>query len=388
MTTTKEKQTRFCFLLIILVLIIPIILMMPKLIATMIETPYNHDIMIDEARSFCKMYDDSVKDRENPMSGIIVVVSETKSNLGMELTDRFKRLGATVVSTDIDCNDLNSASKSIDSIVDRFHKIDFLIHTGNLCLWPLSSQSLINNIRSITSTSVQGYDMIFAGNYISAFLMTQKLLPSLERSKFGTMVQFQHPASTVVDGSLLEIDNLSKSNPAASVLLQNQDNFFSALLHLPNQFAYAKLAGVLQHQVYGRDYPNIRTIELPLGWIDRGVNDFFKRLFQTESSHTTKTGSIIPSALINDEDLQDDLYDWSQRAIQKWLPTDDKLKTGDWLKLGQHRTEKIAPVDKSEKNYVDEFLSSGHTAAMVTGTTLALMALKVRVTCGSTWWSV
>ena len=363
---------------------------MPKLIATMIETPYNHDIMIDQARSFFQMHDDSVKDKENPMSGIIVVVSETKSNLGIELTGRFERLGATVVSTEIDCNDLNSASKSIDSIVDQFHKIDFLIHTGNLCLpvWPLSSQSLINNIKSIASTSVQGYDMIFAGNYISAFLMTQKLLPSLERSKFGTMVQFQHPASTAVDGSLLEIDNPSKSNPAASVLLQNQDNFFSALLHLPNQFAYAKLAGVLQHQVFVRDYPNIRTIELPLGWIDSGVNDFFKCLFQTESSQTANTGSIISSALVNDEDLQDDLYDWSQRAIHKWLATDGKLTIGDWLKIGQHYTEKIAPVDQSEKNYVVEFLSSGHTAAMVAGTTLTLMALKARATYGSTWWSV
>jgi hypothetical protein len=233
--------------------------------------------------------------------------------------------------------------------------------------------------------------MIFAGNYISAFLMSQKLLPSLERSKFGTMVQFQHPASTFVDGSLLEIDNPSKSNPAASVLLQNQYSFFSALLHLPNQFAYAKLAGVLQHQVFVRDYPNIRTIEFPLGWIDRGVSGFFKRLFQTESSHTTNNDSIISSALINDEDLQDDLYDWSQRAIWKWIATDDKLTTDDWLKIGHHRTRKIAQFDKSEKNYFVEYMASGQTAAMVTGTALALMALKVRATWytgGSTWWSV
>ena len=39
--------------------------------------------------------------------------------------------------------------------------------------------------------------------------------------------------------------------------------------------------------VFVRDYPNIRTIELPLGWIDSGVNDFFKCLFPYPPDYLT-----------------------------------------------------------------------------------------------------
>jgi len=56
------------------------------------------------------------------MKGIVVVVSETESNLGKEIEARFDELGATVVAsvkTTMDCTDLESVSKSVDSLVER-----------------------------------------------------------------------------------------------------------------------------------------------------------------------------------------------------------------------------------------------------------------------------
>jgi len=377
------RQLYFYLLLIIIILVI---LLISNFLTTMMEAPYNHEIMIDQARSFFKLNDDeSVEKSQKPMMGIIVAVSETKSNLGKELADRFERLGATVASAEIDCSNLNNASETIDATFDQYRRIDFLIHTGNLCLWPVSSQSITDNVKYIVSTSLQGYDMLFAGNYISAFLMTQKLIPFLERSRLGTVVQFTSPIfSTVVDGSLLEVDTSSESNPPASKLLQNQGSFISALLYLPSQFAYVKLAEILQYQVFVRDYPNIRSIEFPLGWMNREVDGFFKLLFEAENSHAmADTGTIISSALIDDEDLQEDLYEWSQRAISKWLAIDDDfLERGDWLKRGHqfsHTTSTILHKDdKSDKISVVEYLSSGQTAAIVTGTTLAWMILKLK----------
>ena len=184
----------------------------------------------------------------------------------------------------------------------------------------------------------------------------------------------------------------SKNNPPpASILLQNQGSFLSALLYLPSQFAYVKFAEILQYQVFVRDYPNIRTIEFPLGWIDRSVDRFFKLLFEAETSDAVADDigtNIISSAFIDDEDLQEDLYEWSQHAISKWLAIDDDdiLGTGDWLKRGHQFTHTntgstILHKDDTSNKIISvvEYLSSGQTtAAIVTGTTVAWMIFQLK----------
>ena len=441
-----RKRIYVCSLLTALSVLIIVILLIPTVMMTMMNDPpssldYNHDedVIMNRARTFFGVLpkDDNNGDGNEeckancsntimPMTGIVVVVSETNSQLGKELKYHFERLGATVASTDINnCNDLNSVSELIDSLLDSHGKIDYLIHTGNLCLFPspsilsLSPASInnyyhnylnivqhIGSMISSSSSAIHGYDMLFTGNYIAAFLMTQKLIPYLEQSRFGTVVQFASSLATldVLDGSSLEIDGSNDSSPpTASVLLhQKQRRFVPSFLYLPVQYAYIKLATILSQRAFGRDYPNIRTIEfnnLSWSWIiqdrrSKEINDFFRNLFDAKADASS---SNVSSKLIENENLQEDLYEWSLHAVSKWIATDSSsgsinnanLSTGYWIKKGilfgseSSSSSHVRRNNKKEATSIFEYrLSmSETTTAVVTGTTLAWMAIKAK----STW---
>jgi len=375
--TAKSYQTRFFSLLSRL---LPAVLLMHWFVSKVLVTPYNHDTARERAQTFFR-----AESTESPMEGITVIVSETESKLGSAIEDRFARLGATVASIDIDCNDLNSVADSVDSVVEKFGMIDFLIHTGNLCLLPRTDQTMNDNIESITSTTLQGHDALFAGNYLSSFLVTQKILPRLEQSRFGTLVQFTSPASAFVDGSQLKIESSSSEDintgprPAASLLLQQQETYFSTLLHLPLEFAYAKLSEILQHRVLTRAYPNIRTMEISRGWRingEGGADDFFDRIFGTEE------GGAIPSstAIGNDEDLQDSLYEWSQNAVWKWVAPPTPAPIIELL-LGSPigpQIGTIRPMDTTGESPAAVTYFPANTVSVVTSSALFLLAMKAK----------
>eukprot|EP00536_Pseudo-nitzschia_multiseries_P006882 jgi/Psemu1/16368/gm1.16368_g len=258
-----RRQIRFCNLLSLL---IPVVLLIPLLLLP--EMPHHHDSLVDRANVFFLVETEDMK--ETPMKGITVVVSETTSSLGRQLEATFGRLGATVASLEFDCADLGSVSEAADTLLESHERIDFLVHTGNACIVPQKGEqaaTIHETLHFVASTkTVQGYDALYAGNYLSSVLVTQKLLPKLERSPFGTLVQFSSPYSTLVDGSLLETsgDDPSEPPPAGRLLQQPQQTerfrFVSTLARLPVQFAYAKLSEVLQHRLIARAYPNIRTM--------------------------------------------------------------------------------------------------------------------------------
>ena len=336
-----------------------------------------------------------------PMDGIHVVLSENDSKLGSTIRDRFVRLGATVASVDdegIDCTDLDSVAKSVDSVVEKLnHKIDFLIHTGNLCLGG-GVGGIGNTVESVASESVQGYDVLFAGNYLSSFLVTQKTLSHLEQSRFGTVVQFSSPISTLVDGSKLKIVDSSDAGgrPEASALLQQQSSHLSTMLRLPLGFAYAKLSEILQHKVISRIYPNIRTIEVTTGWTsglmygEGSANDFFDQVFRKEEGEEflPSSTSVTTSIVAENEDLQNDLYEWSQTAVWNWISPPAQPPIAEKI-MGTHLI--AGNADEENSSAVASSLFPASTAAMVTSSTLALLAVKVKNLAwdsnGNTWLS-
>ena len=125
------------------------------------------------------------------------------------------------------------------------------------------------------------------------------------------------------------------------------------------------------------------------------INDFFRNLFDTEAD--ASSSSYVSSKLIENENLQEDLYEWSLRAVSKWIATDsssgstnENLSTGDWIKKGilfgsesSSSSRNVRRNNKKEATSIFEYrLSiSETTTAVVTGTTLAWMAIKAK----STW---
>lgn len=361
----------------LLLLLIPI-----TLLVALFTTSYNPDKTLERANVF---FETSGSDK--PMQGITVVVAETESKIGKVMEERFGNLGATVASIQIDCHDLTSVSESIDALLKQVDSVDFLVNTGNMCIAQNKDQTVMENMKSITSKTVQGYDALYAGNYLSSFLMTQKLLPKLEQSRFGTLVQFTSGLSMLVDGSRLKMDSASE-NPVVSTLLQHDvDNTVLSMMKLPVQYAYAKLSEALQHRVIARSYPNVRTMEVSdaNGFISRevGINNFFYGVFEQELKDT----KLPPSMIIDNEDLQDSLYEWSQNAVWKWVAPPSP-SVSDML-LGRGKGVSSTSInEESSMTMITQYLPSAQTFTVVTGGALAMMAMKTSSWGpGRYWWS-
>jgi len=353
---------------------------------------YDHEKSLEKAQHFFETTTREGTDAAVstlPMEGIHVVLSENDSNLGSTIQDRFVRLGATVASIDdegIDCSDLDSVAESVDALVKKLdRKVDFLIHTGDLCLkGGVSKQAF----ESFASESVQGYDNLFSGNYLSSFLVTQKILSHLEESRFGTLVQFSSPISKLVDGSKLEIiDGSSDSRrPEASVMLQQKQSYFSTMLRLPVGFAYAKLSEILQHKVLSRTYPNIRTMEITTGWTnellrgEESADDFFDKVFRKPEEgkeFLLSSTSAINDKIAENKGLQDDLYEWSQTAVWSWVAPPTHAPIAARI-LGTHLIASNPEEESNSAVAASSSYISSNILAMVTSSTLALLAVKAK----------
>jgi NAD(P)-dependent dehydrogenase (short-subunit alcohol dehydrogenase family) len=239
------------------------------------------------------------------------------------------------------CWDLATVSKSVDDIVDRFGgRIDFLVHTGNLCLEQKSifSSLLAGGAAAVGRPTSQGYDGMFGGNFMSAFLITEKLLPHLELSKYGTIVQFTSPiAAGIGDRSRLEVTTAGPINSSSVATTTDngrkgggrppvsvQISKFATLLSLPVQLATVKLAERFLARTLARTYPNIRVLEIPRRWWWVGPTEataFFDRIFERELDGND--GLLSPTSCSDPSEdeigLQDDLYLWCQDATRPWF---------------------------------------------------------------------
>ena len=161
--------------------------------------PYEHDhhSIGSLARGF-------VDPNQTPLKNVVAVVTGPTSGIGLETSKTLLTQGATVlgigrnpkslarvadevadlpgkfVTFKADLSDLSAVSSAADEILAEYTSIDFLvnnagIHYGN----PMQTNKI--DIESKT----KGYDLCFVTNYLSHFLLTEKLLPALEKSNLA-----------------------------------------------------------------------------------------------------------------------------------------------------------------------------------------------------------
>jgi len=145
-----------------------------------------------------------------------------------------------------------------------------------------------------------------------------------------------------------------------------------------------------------------------IGGGEGGLNSFFDRVFQTEdeedsSTNNNNNNAVRSSAAVDNEDLQEILYEWSQNAVWEWVSTSSNSRSSaiDFL-LGSPlgHTGSILPVEsssstikgnKSTVNAAAAYLPSAHqTLTAVTSGALALVAMKAKNLASSStssWWS-
>lgn len=208
---------------------------------------------------------------EAPLNGITVVITGPTSGLGLGLAKKLHGLGATIIavgrsatklaklseevgegagastSTDdnkkrlipivADFKDLDSVSAAADEIKSKFKRIDYLVNNAGI------------HDTTRSSSTPQGYDLVFGVNYLSPFLLTEKLLPNLEQSSLqngARIIQISSSMHFKTNGSSL-VPNIAASLPPSA----SQPS--SSIAHGIRSYGASKLAQIYHSRALARE---------------------------------------------------------------------------------------------------------------------------------------
>eukprot|EP00536_Pseudo-nitzschia_multiseries_P003695 jgi/Psemu1/186455/e_gw1.58.23.1 len=284
-----------------------------------------------------------------PMEGKIAVITGAAGGIGGELARAVFRLGGTVIALDrniaglealqqdlVEANcdngpvnqdekrcsndaasandardrivlvqtnheDLSSVAFSAESIISRFNRIDLLINNAGICYDA-------NAPKKRATVSAHGKDLAFTVNYLSHFLLTEKLMPNL--SNGGRVVHITSTFHWKVDGSEL----LPSETDGVPVAYQS-DPEKQGPDHFGRSYANTKLAQIWHSRAIAKRLPEgcSSVCACPL-WAATGIAGEQGRKFLSEYAFSVSdcgpgVTSAINAMLRTDDELGDALND-------------------------------------------------------------------------------
>jgi NAD(P)-dependent dehydrogenase (short-subunit alcohol dehydrogenase family) len=160
--------------------------------------------------------------------------------------------------------DLSSVASTAELIKSRYNHIDLLINNAGMTFPTDIHQQLTmeeegnNNRKNVISA--HGKDLVFTVNYLSHFLLTEKLLPNLcsshnndnnnNNKEDGRIVHITSTYHWKVDGSELMIPDVSLDNNDGPIAYQS-DPKKQSLKHFERSYANTKLAQLWHSRAIG-----------------------------------------------------------------------------------------------------------------------------------------
>ena len=248
----------------------------------------------------------------SPLDGVNIAITGPTSGIGIGLARYLHGLGATIIAIGrspsklqalqaaldgdadnrnnkrrvetfvADLTDLSSVARAADEIASRFDSISYLINNAGLHY----TNDLILGFRRKHATQ-QGYDRCFGVNYLSHFLLTEKLLPLLSKSDQDSprIIQMSSSFHWLSDGSDLVAssgDDTTISSPRAS------DGDAKSFFHRERSYANSKLAQIMHGRSLSRKIKQggskVRVVSVCPGWVATNVagsSGFSKMFLQT-----------------------------------------------------------------------------------------------------------
>lgn len=226
-------------------------------------------------------YAESSKETQAPLADKIVLVTGATSGIGLALTRALVKLGAQVVAVgrsstkltnlreelpsiqtvQMDLTNLVSVATAADSLVESFPRIDILINNAGMHdgVWNLFG----------SPQNPQGYDTVFTVNYLSHFLLTEKLSQSLANSTKPVILQTSSSYHWAVDGSDLVPDE--SGSPIAS---QPGGSHGFLVFRSQRSYANSKLAQIYHTRSLKGRHPELtkaRIVSFCPGWVGTSI---------------------------------------------------------------------------------------------------------------------
>lgn len=228
--------------------------------------------------------EEGVPSKRLPLEGVKVVITGSTNGIGLSLARALtQRLGATVIAVgrseaklqklkdelgdsvttvQADLVDLSSVSRAADKISEAFESIDILINNAGIT-YPSTF-----TLDTTPFATEQGYDRLFVTNYLSHVLLTEKLLPRLQKSPRPTIMQVTSTFHWGVDGS-----DLVPGNDGESPIVAARPGGSHGLLYFRAQRAYAnsKLGQLYHARSLTRRYSNLRVVSVCPSWVGTDI---------------------------------------------------------------------------------------------------------------------
>lgn len=294
------------------------------------------EVIVKLARNRYQNADDRYEKNSSPMKGRVAVITGAAGGIGGELSKLVYRLGGTVVALDRNAagleslqktlieeypdnsddtndptnvsdrvlilptnhEDLSSVASAAETIRSRFAQVDILVNNAGISY---SEKPLV---------SAHGKDLAFTVNYLSHFLLTEKLLQNL--SNGGRIVHVTSTYHWKVDGREL----LSDEDNGMPVAYES-DPQLQGPKHLERSYANTKLAQIWHSRSITKFLPNgvhCSSVCVCPSWAATGIageqgKDFLERYAFPISDCGPGITSAINGMFRTDEELGDALND-------------------------------------------------------------------------------
>ena len=224
-------------------------------------------------------------DTDTPLSGLKIVITGATSGIGLGLTTTFAKLGATIIVLGrnptklqylvdtleghiipilVSLADLSSVKQAASKIVTQFPKIDILINNAGIHYGIMPCHK---------PHTPQGHDYSFGVNYLSHFVLTEHMIPLLEKSEHTPIIiQISSSFHWGSDGAQLQPSLLSGSPQAAT---------WQSYWPWGSQQAYndSKLAQILHARALQQRYPHIVIKSICPGWVGTKIGGAIAGIF-------------------------------------------------------------------------------------------------------------
>ena len=285
----------------------------------------------------------------SPMKGRVAVITGAAGGIGGELSKIVYRLGGTVVALDRNTTgleslqkividehsndndgekdrivilptnheDLASVKKSSEVIMSRFDKVDLLVNNAGL------------SYSKIPLVSAHGKDLAFTVNYLSHFLLTERLLQNL--SGGGRIVHVTSTFHWKVDGSELLPDPIP--------LAYHSDPLLQSPQHVERSYANTKLAQIWHSRSIAEEC-GVSSVCVCPTWASTGIaGDEARSFLETYAFSVVDCGPGVTSAINGmlraDEELGDALDDGrsfvANSRIVEYIPFLNFLLTSELI---------------------------------------------------------